>query len=141
MTWLKKAVNVSNGWDKLDQMERAYLECALWAETDNSTDAGGEPLDHNYDISAFTPEAIAKAKEDCKQFSSRVAELIRQIPQGVDLGSLGHDFWLTRNHHGAGFWDRPEKFGGEDIANALTEIAQSFGEANVYVGDDGFLHL
>ena len=27
--------------------------------------------------------------------------------QGSDLSSLaGHDFFLTRNRHGAGFWDK-----------------------------------
>lgn len=49
-----------------------------------------------------------------------------------------HDFWLTRNRHGAGFWDGDyEKADGEK----LTELAHSFGEINLYVGDDGKIYM
>lgn len=43
----------------------------------------------------------------------------------ADFKQAGHDFWLTRNHHGAGFWDGdyPEPEGTE-----LTKLSHSFGE-------------
>lgn len=44
----------------------------------------------------------------------------------------GHDFALTRNHHGAGFWDR----GYGDVGDRLTEAAQAYGEHSVLT-DDG----
>jgi len=49
----------------------------------------------------------------------------------------GHDFWLTRNGHGAGFWDGdwPDDAGGR-----LTEASKKYGEFNLYVGDDGLIH-
>jgi hypothetical protein len=49
----------------------------------------------------------------------------------------GHDFWLTRNGHGAGFWDGDLS---EDVGNALTEAAKKFGECHLYVGDDGQIY-
>ncbi len=47
-----------------------------------------------------------------------------------------HDFILTRNGHGAGFWD-----GGwsEPIATKLTDLCKKFGEIEVYLSDDGLL--
>lgn len=50
-----------------------------------------------------------------------------------DYGDAGQDFALTRNHHGAGFWDRglPDTI-GED----LTEIAHGYGEAWIYADSD-----
>lgn len=44
----------------------------------------------------------------------------------------GHDFWLTRNHHGSGFLDR----GLGQVGDILTAAAKSFGEVNLYVDDD-----
>jgi hypothetical protein len=48
----------------------------------------------------------------------------------------GHDFWLTRNGHGAGFWD------GElgDIGDRLTEASKAFGEVCLTVCDDGEIY-
>ncbi len=45
--------------------------------------------------------------------------------------SMGHDLWLTRNHHGAGFWDKPELWG--DCANLFTKLAEALGEKYAYV--------
>ncbi|MCU9611740.1 hypothetical protein OEK97_27930, partial [Escherichia coli] len=49
----------------------------------------------------------------------------------------GHDFWLTHNGHGAGFWDGdwPEPF-----ATQLTNAANEFNEIDLYVGDDQQIH-
>lgn len=44
----------------------------------------------------------------------------------------GHDFALTRNGHGAGFWDR----GYGAVGDRLTEAAQAYGEHSVLT-DDG----
>jgi hypothetical protein len=115
--------------DSLDPMVRQYLETALWTEE----------KDTDYGVSDFSSEAIKMATEDCNLFKSRAEESGIQI-QPEDLGDFGHDFWLTRNGHGAGFWDKPEKYEkyGEDT---LTDISNQFGTSNVEVGNDGKLHL
>lgn len=48
---------------------------------------------------------------------------------GIDYGQIGHDITLTRNGHGAGFWDRGHP---DDVARRLTESAKALGEANMY---------
>jgi len=126
---------------KLDDFTRAYLECALWAETDNSTPQGGEPLDRNFDLTDFAPEALEKAIDDCRRFQEDNGEALGEAdyshPHYTDMAMAGHGFWLTRNGHGAGFWDR--ELG--DVGDRLTEAAKHFGECYVYVGDDGQLYL
>ena len=49
----------------------------------------------------------------------------------------GHDFWLTRNGHGAGFWDRSDCL-PEDAGERLTDAAEKYGEVDLTV-DDGVI--
>ena len=49
-----------------------------------------------------------------------------------------HDFWLTRNGHGAGFWDGDYD---DEVGTELTKIAHTFKELDCYVGDDGKIHF
>lgn len=48
----------------------------------------------------------------------------------------GIDFWLTRNGHGAGFWDR----GLGDVGTRLTCAAHNYGSVDLYAGDDGLIY-
>ena len=106
-----------------------YLYTALWSSTDDA----GNPLDDQYDITNISDESYEEAREDCDEFVEKAGELLN----GLDMDQVAHDFWLTRNHHGAGFWDR--KLG--DVGDKLTEIAHSFGETNLILGDGGKLYL
>lgn len=99
----------------------SYLECALWTdEIEEKT---------IYDVGASTQTA---AKNDIKSFLEKAAEHL----DGWTEQEIGHDFWLTRNHHGTGFWDRG-KPGGEK----LTEIAHTFKELNVWVSELGIIYF
>lgn len=111
----------------LDEMVKHYLACALWSETDDN----GDPLDGTYALSDFSEDALKVARQDCQHFLD--------IADTGDLSAedLGHDFWLTRNGHGAGFWDR---WLGE-LGDELTTVAEHFLSAYVYVGDDNKLYL
>lgn len=113
----------------IDEMFEGYVTCALWSSTDDND----VPLDRGYgpdDIDADTLDAM---RDDCKSFAeSNVDDLA-----GMDAGQAGHDFWLTRNHHGAGFWDR----GLGDRGDRLTEASRPFGESDLYVGDDGTVYV
>lgn len=113
---------------------RQYLETALWAEADDD----GQPLDAKYGVEDFAPEAVLKAEQDCDLFRASNVGDLASIPDFKDATDIAHDFWLTRNGHGAGFWDGdyPEAMG-----ERLTASAQSFGECYPYVGDDGKVYL
>lgn len=112
----------------MNQFERAYLRTALWS----SDDEAGVSLDRAYSDRDYHPETLAQMLADCQQFQDLAGELIL-----CDLKMAGTDFWLTRNRHGSGFWDGDWQ---EDVGRKLTELAHSFGERHLYVGDDGKIH-
>lgn len=114
----------------LSEFFTQYMDTALWS----STDEEGEPLDDQYTVDDLSPQAVASMREDCQDFLTSNRRL---IPEGEE-SQAGHDFWLTRNRHGAGFWDGdwPEGDG-----RALTDAAHAYGECNLYVGDDGRIYL
>lgn len=116
----------------LDAFTLAYLECALWSSTDNSRDDGGDPLDDNYGIEDMAQSAIDAAKEDCDDFQAAHRTLIEGHEERA-----GHDFWLTRNGHGAGFWDGDWP---EDAGKILTAASKVYGSVDLYVGDDGLIY-
>jgi hypothetical protein len=120
-----------------DDFIDGYLTCALWSSMDDSDpNTGGVPLDQNYDKDDIAPESRAKMEADCKAF---LASNIDDIPADK-MSSAGHDFWLTRNGHGAGFWDRGEGFYPEGAGRRLTDAAHVYGSCDLYIGDDGKIH-
>lgn len=90
---------------------QAYLACAAWAEELNGN---------------FTKSAIAAAKKDVEKFvlenENEITEFVLQ--NCVDLSQVGHSFYLSRNGHGAGFFD----FVG-DAADHLQNSAQKSGHS------------
>lgn len=133
----------------LDTFTRQYIETALWSSTDDCD----EPLDANFGVEDFAPEALAKIKEDCADFQQSFGHFV-----DADLSRAGHDFWLTRNHHGAGFWDgnwqeaysRPDDDTDDfhpttgsypTVGAYLTAMSHPYGECTICVGDDGKLYL
>lgn len=112
----------------MDKFTRAYIECALWS----SCDEHDEPMDANYSAEDIHADTLAAMVRDCAEFQSNNAELLSDI----DSSQAGHDFWLTRNHHGAGFWDR----GLGEVGEELTKAAHAYGEFDLYVGDDGLIY-
>lgn len=114
----------------MDKFTRAYIEAALWSSTDDE----GEPLDSNYNESDIAPETLREMQADCKDFQEDFGELLYSAH--LTSEQEGHNFWLTRNGHGTGFWDR----GLGAIGDALTAAAGEYGEYNLYVGDDGSIY-
>ena len=104
-----------------------YMGGMVFAESDED----GNPLDRNYDKSDIHPNTQHKMLRDSKEFLADHGHL---IGEDEDLATAGHDFWLTRNHHGSGFWDGDWKNKKE-----LTDAAHSFGEDSVYVDDGGLI--
>lgn len=117
----------------MDKFTRQYLITALWSSNDESTEEGGDPMDKNYDLSDFSDETIAKAVADCAKFQELAGEM---LDEHDDDEMAPHDFWLTRNGHGAGFWDGDWPVNGD----RLTGLCKFFGEIDLYIGDDGEIY-
>lgn len=115
---------------KLSEFVQGYLTCALWSSTDDN----GESLDSVYGLDDIAASSITSAVEECVDFQAAYAA---DLAQAGDDSQNGHDFWLTRNRHGAGFWDR----GYGDAGKRLTEAAHTYGEMNPFVGDDGNIYI
>jgi hypothetical protein len=109
----------------------SYLETALWS----SNDLDDKPLD-SYSISDIAASSIKSAKADLDSFVAKAGDIL----DNYDDKKIGHDFWLTRNGHGAGFWDGDYEE-NEGDGDKLTEISKEFSELNPYVGDDGKVYI
>lgn len=114
------------GDDPIDQ----YLETAIWSSTGDK----GEELDSQYGINDFSEEALSQAEDDWARFKTEADKYL----DGLDLSDVAHDFWLTRNGHGAGFWDGDYE---KEIGKKLTQISKKYGPLHVVVGDDGKLEF
>lgn len=117
--------------------ERQYIKTALWS----SVDEDGASFEDALNGSDFAEGEIEQALAELWQFLVQVVPLWAKPGVTRDMEQLGHDFWLTRNGHGAGFWARPEMWGGEENAQKLTEAARACGERYIYRDDEGQLHF
>lgn len=97
-------------------------------------------MDANYDLYDISQECLQAAIDDCRRFQEQNADLLDnadyQEARWSDDEMAGHDFFLTRNGHGVGFWDRDL---GE-VGDRLSDAAEAFGEVWFYVGDDGQIY-
>ena len=116
---------------ELDEFAQGYVECALWLLHNDD----GEPVDEDYDVEDIDTETLLEMKRECADFQEANKEGLNSAydTPWYDAAKAGHDFWLTRNHHGAGFWDR----GLGEVGRKLTEAAHVYGDYDLYVGDDG----
>ena len=108
----------------LDAFTRGYLECAEWCGLDEADKDAFEDADNP----CWSDAALASAKADCKAFQDEAGDAI----EGHE-SRAGHDFWLTRNRHGAGFWDGDWP---KDVGQRLTEAAHAYGECDVWYDFD-----
>lgn len=127
-----------------------YIDTLLWSESCRGT-APDEVCDHlgmigdervdcdkslvylNYGPDDLAPEARKEIESDVRDFvQANAADL-----DGMDPTDIGHNFLLTRNHHGTGFWDR----GLGERGDRLTAAAHPYGEMSAYVGDDGKVYV
>jgi hypothetical protein len=114
-----------------DDMVGAYLLAVLW--TGLAWPDGGEgepvPLDSLYDVEDVDPACIAGVRSELAGFvRGAAADLC-----GMDAAQAGHDFLLTRDGHGVGFWDR----GLGERGARLSDAARAYGESCVYVTPAG----
>ncbi len=100
--------------------------------------------DMEYDIEDISPMTLDHIVKECADFQKVCDGLITEenclmISQNWRCeGLAGHDFLLTRNRHGAGFWETSDWM--EAAGKKLTAAAHAAGECNLYIGDDNRIY-
>jgi len=139
----------------LDPFTRGYIECMFFTtceigttrETHDPETQSELPGDCGFDD--LSPGALEVIKSDCAVFQRKAFIQLHhaQEREGYSLERAGHDFWLTRNGHGAGFWDRKElkfkvsEYDTQRVSDTLSDVAKWFGEVNPGLGDDDLVYL
>lgn len=137
---------------------QGYAKAMIWANCEilnaDGTSAGSDtevgawlsPCDPTWALSAFDAQSQRSIREDCDAFMADNWADLDALPASYgwrDDGqpdpeyaaeSAGHDFALTRNGHGAGFWDR----GLGDLGERLSGAARPFGESSCYYSAEDF---
>lgn len=133
---------------ELKTFAAAYIECALWCGSGSGD--SDDLRDREEDLDEVTRDHMLA---ECAAFVAEygpILEAMQEIngaPRDA-YASGGNDFWLTRNGHGAGFWDGDWSYEvspagsrwEEKMHNAgevLDKAAGKAGEYSLYVGDDG----
>ena len=86
----------------------AYFEAVAFAE--------------EIELEELAEDFVRESLIDCLAFYARIWCFLNE----ANVEQAGHDFWLTRNGHGTGFWDRPETY-GEHCADMFTKASEGFG--------------
>lgn len=96
-------------------------------------------LDDEHNIEDIEPESLEELKVEAKKFYDEYNNLFSYKEHWIhneeytDDMLAGHDFWLTRNGHGAGFWDHDMV--NQEHADILTKACETYGELSLYIND------
>lgn len=130
----------------IDAIVNGYLTCQLWAGVDLDRE-DTPPLDENYGLGDISTEYVDKVRDELLSVvtehplavrmylnyrgwyhtgvNGQIVRMREDRPQYDRNELFGHDFYLTREGHGAGFWDR----GLGELGDYLTKIAKAYGSA------------
>lgn len=130
---------------QINTITEHYLIALLWTMPgDDECENPGDDIE----LSDLPPETIEEARHEVKLFVAACGPLFDMAMQCYDDGygqhlvggaaaAFGHDFALTRNHHGVGFWDRDSEGLPRVLGEALTKVCEAFPQVDLYIGDDG----
>ncbi|HEY8926181.1 MAG TPA: hypothetical protein VIU64_17485 [Polyangia bacterium] len=154
--WPERGVKLSTS--ERDEFTKGYISCALWcgvmvyehddcpcheaSENGDAYDADScecnpemNSSSDEHDESELTSDALKQLTDDAHEFYAEHAADLRAST--LDMERCGHDFWLTRNRHGAGFWDDKGRGSEADAAlDRLTKASHPYGEMNLVQGAD-----
>lgn len=122
-----------------DEEKAEFVQHALIALLWSTNDGEHGNLDDEHGVEDIHPNTLAGFKANCEDFLEKNAEdlIDAQDTFNYSLEQAGHDFSLSRNGHGAGFFDRNL----EELGDRLQAAAQEAGAAEAYLGDDGKIHI
>jgi hypothetical protein len=109
----------------IDTVLNAYLDCAVWVSHPLTEDAAPDAslADLGHTRRSCCDATVQQAREDITAFLTENADHLAQVLDDSYLFSdVGHDFFLSRNGHGAGFLDRRGS-----VFAALQKSAKGYG--------------
>jgi hypothetical protein len=139
--------------DNLETMVDGYLTAVSFtgADLDEETAENlgiietynkSDPYLYDFDINDIDSSSVVRVRDDCESFIQKAGELLHgsNLPHGEpDWSLIGHNFWLSRNGHGSGFFDSEDEYG--NAAQQLQDIARDFGESYAFVKMDGDIEI
>lgn len=132
---------------EIDAATDAALECLAWttpAYPEDGDDYRGYLQD--FPELEFSDAARATVRKNIASFLEtdnviRLFHLLERYGVTFTPEQIGHDFILTANGHGTGFWDRDYRTRPKAALDALSDIVRPFGEFDAYVGDAGGIEV
>lgn len=132
---------------QVDQFVFGYITAALWTEEENINESGVEA-----DRSEVCPDSLKRVEKCCKRLLTEYHDAVRLMAEHIVHSEeytawevLGHNFWLTRNGHGAGFWDKEYRHTAAVKASEYLTLNVGFGTkypaVDLYVGDDKKIYI
>lgn len=113
------------------RMVDGYVDAALWVGV---WDRHGELAYDDVSRDAVSADTLASAAADVQDFVTAMWSVLSVTePWMSGPEQAGHDFFLTRNGHGAGFWDRGAGAAGDELSDA----ARPYGPVDWMMLDDG----
>ena len=104
----------------MDAFTRGYVDAALWV-----FQLDGLGIDLPADLQAQADEDCLAFQEDNKADLDATHEAWGAAREyRHDAEQMGHDFYLTRERHGAGYWDGDYP---HDVGRRLTDEAHAYG--------------
>ena len=125
--------------ETLQEVLDGYQACATWSTVPLSycpapPDGCDDDTFDDLGICEWDEAAEAACRADCESFiRDNLPALLRVTSaDGYTWERVGHDLWLSRNGHGAGFFDRVgSTHRHRDDFDALQEAASAWGEVNL----------
>jgi hypothetical protein len=146
-------------YEDIKKIIKGYIDCALWTEEETLRDEyvgdddmfNGEEDDdeierlsrlsanlNSKNFDSFTREdmednSVIKVYEDVKKFVEMATSAVRVAVDEHGAEQVGHDLWLSRNGHGAGFFDRGYD---DEVEEMLMSSAKKLGGVDLYINDN-----
>jgi hypothetical protein len=118
----------------------------LWNESDESTPQGGEPFGRNYSVCDIDETSLDILHQKFQVFLNKAEAEITKLKgsnwnsiddfyTGLGTGGfyLEHDYILTVNHCGCGYWEKDDWEPG--VGRILTDLALQEQEIHCYAQD------
>jgi hypothetical protein len=119
--------DVNLGELNIDEILNSYLETALWAEESEENNLKDKT------INDVDKESVVNSKIEIYNFIKKAQQEAPDELSTYDSKMLGHNLWLSRNGHGAGFFD--------DNNDKLQNLARSIKPVDIYLGNDGKVYI